>query len=62
MPTYSYICAACQHDWEVDQKINDEPIRVCPYCAEAEAKRQIGRTTFLLQGNGWYSDGYSRKG
>ena len=61
MPTYEYACKECGHAWEADQRITEEPLRDCPKCGKPEAKRQIGRTMFTLQGGGWYSDGYSRR-
>lgn len=61
MPVYEYVCKACNHGWEIDQKISDEPLQDCPKCKQPEARRQIGLTMFTLRGGGWYADGYSRK-
>ena len=39
------------------------PLRDCPACGKASAKRQVsGGTGFLLKGGGWYADGYGSKG
>lgn len=58
--TYEYICQACGHQWEAQQSIKDDPLKDCPNCHKAEAKRQISRSPgFILKGGGWYSDLYS---
>ena len=63
MPTYEYVCEACQHEWEAFQSIKDDPLSTCPNCAEERAKRQISRSGgFILKGGGWYSDLYASSG
>jgi putative FmdB family regulatory protein len=57
--TYEYLCRACKHTWETDQKITEEPSRICPACGEAEAMRLISQSTFILNGDNWASkNGY----
>ena len=57
--TYEYLCHACAHEWEADQRITEDPLKKCPKCKKLKAKRQIsGGTGFLLKGGGWYADGY----
>ena len=63
MPTYEYMCQACGHRWEAFQRMKDDPLRLCPVCAEPQAKRQISAGTgFILKGGGWYSDLYASSG
>jgi putative FmdB family regulatory protein len=62
MPSYDYKCDDCGHEWEVQQKITEDPLKECEKCKKNEAKRQIGKSSFLLKGGGWYSDGYSGTG
>jgi putative FmdB family regulatory protein len=58
--TYEYVCTACAHEWEADHAISAPPLKECPSCHKATAKRQIsGGTGFVLKGGGWYSDLYS---
>ena len=58
--TYDYVCTACGHDWEAEQRITEDPLKDCPQCHEPTAKRQIsGGQGFILKGGGWYSDLYS---
>ena len=60
MPTYEYACGACGHQWEVVQRITENPVELCPACKRNEAHRQISRgTNFILKGGGWYSDLYA---
>ena len=60
MPTYEYACKSCAHEWEFEQSIKDDPLKVCPNCHQETARRQISRGTgFILKGGGWYSDLYS---
>lgn len=59
MPTYEYVCTACNNGWEEFQKISEEPTKVCPKCGESTAKRQISGGNFILKGGGWYADLYS---
>ena len=59
MPVYEYICKACDHEFEREQRISDNPLNKCPECGAMKAKRLISRTSFVLKGGGWYSDLYS---
>lgn len=61
MPTYEYLCK-CGHSWEEFQRISDKPVEKCPKCEQADARRQIGATHFVLSGSGWAADGYGPKG
>ena len=63
MPVYEYRCNACGHEFEEQQKMSDEPIKVCPKCKKKKVERLISLTSFHLKGGGWYSDLYgSSKG
>jgi putative FmdB family regulatory protein len=62
MPVYEYACEKCGHEFEVSQRITDEPIKTCPVCRARKVKRLISQTSFVLKGSGWYSDLYSSKG
>jgi putative FmdB family regulatory protein len=57
--TYEYLCTACGHEWEASQPITAEPLKDCPKCKKATARRQVsGGTGFVLKGGGWYADLY----
>jgi putative FmdB family regulatory protein len=60
MPTYEYSCDACGAGWEAEQRISEDPIKVCPKCGKPEAKRLISGSSFQLKGDGWYKDLYHK--
>jgi len=59
MPIYEYLCEKCDHEFEVEQRITDDPVKTCPECRSRKVKRLISQTSFVLKGGGWYSDLYS---
>jgi putative FmdB family regulatory protein len=61
MPIYEYRCAGCQHQFDVIQKMNDEPITTCPQCAEDKVDRLISAAGFQLKGSGWYATDFKTK-
>jgi putative FmdB family regulatory protein len=61
MPIYEYHCTACEHDFEVMQKITEPPIRKCEKCGRLKAKKMISQTSFVLKGSGWYVTDYGGK-
>lgn len=58
MPVYEYECSDCKNVLEVQQKMAEEPLTVCPEC-EGTLKKLISTSSFQLKGGGWYADGYS---
>lgn len=59
MPIYEYLCEKCGHEFEREQRITEDPVKVCPSCRAKKVRRLISRTAFVLKGGGWYSDLYS---
>ncbi len=59
MPIYEYLCDKCEREFELEQRITDDPIRTCPHCRSRKVRRLISQTSFVLKGKGWYSDLYS---
>ena len=62
MPTYEYECASCGV-FEVDQRITEDALTLCPTCKKNGKKQKISRIisapAFHLKGGGWYKDLYS---
>ena len=60
MPIYEYQCDKCG-EFEVTQRITDEPLKKCPTC-RSKVKKLISSTSFQLKGGGWYITDYGRSG
>jgi len=55
MPTYDYVCDACQYKFELLQGIHDSVKRKCPKCAKPKLRRLIGAGGgILFKGSGFY--------
>ena len=61
MPIYEYRCADCDRVFEALQRVNDEPLDRCRYCA-GPARRIISSPAIHFVGSGWYVTDYARKG
>ena len=61
MPIYEYLCEKCEHEFEREQRITDDPVKTCPECRSRRVKKLISQTSFVLKGGGWYADGYGDK-
>lgn len=57
MPTYYYRCEPCGKEFEVVQKISDDPLTFCPECLEEGLKKVLKNGNFSLKGNGWFNSG-----
>lgn len=58
MPTYSYRCPKCGHQYDKFQKINDSSRARCPKC-HALGERQItGGAGIVFKGSGFYETDY----
>jgi putative FmdB family regulatory protein len=59
MPTYTYACAQCGHEFETFQSITAKPTRKCPECGRASLKRLIGTGAgIIFKGSGFYCTDY----
>ena len=59
MPTYDYECDACQHTWELFQRITENPIKKCPECGKKKARRLFGTgSAVMFKGSGFYETDY----
>jgi len=63
MPLYEY-CCPIHNIFDVQQKITDEPLILCPHCQEnnieTPIKKLISISSFHLAGQGWARDNYSK--
>jgi putative FmdB family regulatory protein len=59
MPTYDYVCEACQHAFEHFQSIKDEALKKCPECGRRKLRRLIGPgAAIVFKGSGFYKTDY----
>jgi len=59
MPTYDYVCDACEHAFELFQSIKEEPKKKCPKCGKPKLRRLIGPgAAVLFRGSGFYQTDY----
>ena len=58
MPTYSYKCKECEHQFDVWQSMSDDKLTDCPECAKKSLEKVITATGgFHLKGDGWFNTG-----
>jgi putative FmdB family regulatory protein len=59
MPTYDYVCEACEHTWEEFKPITSKPTKKCPECGKPRARRKIGPGAgIIFKGSGFYQTDY----
>lgn len=59
MPLYEYRCSKCNNNFEVLQKINEEPLTKCLYC-QGKVEKLVSVSSFQLKGSGWYVNDYKK--
>ena len=59
MPTYEYVCDACEHTFEEFQSFSDEVLKKCPKCGKKKLRRLFGTgAAILFKGSGFYETDY----
>ena len=59
MPTYDYVCDACDHKFELYQSIKASTKRKCPSCGRMMLRRLIGPgAAIMFKGSGFYKTDY----
>ena len=41
MPSYDYVCEACEHKFEEFQSIKADPLKKCPECGKLKLQRTL---------------------
>lgn len=62
MPTYTYRCEDCGHQFEVVQRMTEDALKDCPDCQATSLVKQIQPVGFALKGTGWYVTDFRDKG
>jgi len=53
MPIYTYRCKECDHEFEVRQRMTDDPLTECPVC-HGEIRRVVNSVGVVFKGKGFY--------
>ncbi len=62
MPTYTYGCKACGHEFDVFHGISATPKIKCESCASTKVERHIGTGGgIIFKGSGFYETDYKSK-
>ena len=54
MPTYEYACSTCDVTHEVQQKMTDPSLTVCPDCGESTLRKLFTSVGIHFKGSGFY--------
>ncbi len=59
MITYTYKCPKCLIEFERQESISDDRLKICPECSNL-LNVVIHNTPLVLRGGGWFKDGYTK--
>jgi putative FmdB family regulatory protein len=60
MPTYEYRCKMCGYQFEVFQRISEEPVKKCPRCGKPVERMISAGMGIIFKGTGFYSTDYKK--
>jgi putative FmdB family regulatory protein len=60
MPIYEYKCKKCGKEFEVFQRVADDPVVSCRFC-RGSVEKMMSLSSFHLKGSGWYVTDYGGK-
>jgi len=59
MPTYDYVCDACEYAFEEFQSMTAKVLKKCPECGKLKLRRLIGTGAgVIFKGGGFYETDY----
>jgi putative FmdB family regulatory protein len=61
VPLYEYRCDECSHQFERLVRAQGTET-TCPECGSKQVTKLISSGGFILKGDGWFKDGYSKGG
>jgi putative FmdB family regulatory protein len=61
MPTYGYRCSNCGHQFEIVQRITEEPLTTCPKC-QGKLSKMLYPVGISFKGSGFYTTDYKGSG
>jgi len=57
MPTYGYRCSNCGHEFEIQQRMSDVPLKACPKC-QGKLNKILYPVGISFKGSGFYTTDY----
>ena len=54
MPSYTYHCEKCGHEFEKYQTFSEDPLRICPKCHEKALRKVYKPALVMFKGSGYY--------
>jgi putative FmdB family regulatory protein len=57
VPIYGYRCSSCGHEFEIQQRMSAEPLKVCPKC-QGKLTKMLYPAGVIFKGSGFYSTDY----
>jgi putative FmdB family regulatory protein len=54
MPTFDYICSACQHSFEFQRPFGKKTHPKCPKCKSSKTEKQLTVPAISFKGSGFY--------
>jgi putative FmdB family regulatory protein len=61
MPTYGYRCSNCGHEFEIHQRMSDQPLTTCPKC-QGKLAKILYPVGISFKGSGFYTTDYKDAG
>jgi len=61
VPIYGYRCTNCGHQFEIQQRMSDDPLKVCPKC-QGKLTKVLYPTGVIFKGSGFYTTDYKASG
>ncbi|MDH7570975.1 MAG: zinc ribbon domain-containing protein [Armatimonadota bacterium] len=59
MPTYEYLCKACEHQFEVFQRVTEPPVTECVKCG-GPVRKLISPVGVIFKGPGFHVNDYRK--
>lgn len=55
MPTYTYRCNICEYQFDIKQRMADDPLTDCPECeTEKSLRKVLNSVGIVFKGSGFY--------
>ena len=61
MPTYGYRCGSCGHQFEIVQRMSEQPLTTCPKC-QGKLSKMLYPVGISFKGSGFYTTDYKGAG